>query len=147
MAVKSFEAEVGVGIGMGVQASAQYMSVPVSLSAVAKNDMLKYKGSGGKNDIGADYSASIGSGIGPITKEFGTGKFHSYINKSNKCSCNFLEDTMGSIYNCVDSKLKGIESDLKVQFGASLYFILGGNVSGAFNSTYFDNEYQHIWRE
>ncbi|WP_017413687.1 MULTISPECIES: hypothetical protein [Clostridium] len=123
------------------------MRVPVSLSAVAKNDMLKYKGSGGKNDIGADYSASIGYGIGSISKEFGTGKFHSYINKSNKCSCDFLEDTMDSIYNCVDSKSKGIESDLKVQFGASLYFILGGNVSGAFNLAYFDNEYQHIWKE
>lgn len=54
---------------------------------------------------------------------------------------------MGSINNCVDSKSKGIESDLKVQFGASLYFILGGNVSGAFNLTYFENEYQRIWRE
>lgn len=62
------------------------MSVPVSLSAVVKNDILKYKGSGGKNDIGADHSASIGS----ISKKFGTGKFHSYIKRSNKCSCNFL---------------------------------------------------------
>lgn len=46
----------------------QYISVPVSLSAVAKNDILKYRGSGGKNDIGDDYSALIGSGIGPISK-------------------------------------------------------------------------------
>ena len=142
---KAIEVNVGAGIGIGVEAKTSYNGVKWAVQAVAKNtDSVNLSKKG--VDVRNTSTAGITISAGAVSKSVNYKKGHSYHDK--ECTCNVFKDSFKEKMNCPAVKPGIVDVDtMKIEFGMSVYLLLGVEASFSIDLNEWNNELIDIFNE
>lgn len=139
--VKAIEVKAGAGVGIGVEVSAKAKGIPVSVAA-KKSYTSSLQLKKGKFDVISSNSQEIGVSVGKFSVGKSTGKEHSLFDEN--CTCNFFNTPIVKQSECIANK-EFVDENYTIGFSASLYLLIGGEISLAFNINDFFNEMIDIY--